>query len=302
MTPLERRCRLLLRAYPAAYRRDRGEEIIGTLLEATPAGRSWPLARDIRGLVMGGLRARAALNRRQTTAANLRIAVLVGAAGYLAFSAGAYLRVGLLILAVPQVPNQAGWPALIVAVLVAAAVAMAWVGNRRAVLVAAAIAAVGVSLTASWHDAQLGWPTTELACLAALALLAGRAEPPGRHWLWPVALAAAVPLTILADDLAYLGNPYVASVMPGVGRLVLGGLLVAVGIVCVLWFVIDARPAFAAAVFLLAFWLPSGIDNLARGAGVAAGVPLLALVTAVAALGGWRLRRQSAGATAGPRN
>jgi hypothetical protein len=302
MTNLERHCRLLLRAYPAAYRQDRGEEMVGTLLEATPAGRSWPLARDVRALAVGGLRARAALNRRLTTAANLRIAALVGAAGYLAFSAGAYLRVGLLLLAGLNVPHQAGWAALTVAVLVVAAVAMAWVSSRRAVLVAAAIAAVGVSLTASWHNAQFGWPTTELACLAALALLAGRAERPGRHWLWPVALAAAVPLTILADALAYLGNPDVASVMPGAGKLVLGGLLVAVGVVCVLWVVIDARPAIAAAVFLLALWLPSGIDNLASGAGIAAGVPLLAIVAAVAAVAGWRLHRQSARLTAGGRS
>ena len=33
---LERRCRRFLRVYPAAYRRERAEEIIGTLLEATP--------------------------------------------------------------------------------------------------------------------------------------------------------------------------------------------------------------------------------------------------------------------------
>ena len=39
---LERRARWLLRAYPAAYRADRGEEITGTLLEATPPGRDWP--------------------------------------------------------------------------------------------------------------------------------------------------------------------------------------------------------------------------------------------------------------------
>jgi hypothetical protein len=38
---LERRARTLLRAYPADYRRDRAEELIGTLLEATPAGRSF---------------------------------------------------------------------------------------------------------------------------------------------------------------------------------------------------------------------------------------------------------------------
>ena len=46
MTRLERRSGLLLRAYPAQYRKDRGEEIIGTLLVATPDGRSWPLARN----------------------------------------------------------------------------------------------------------------------------------------------------------------------------------------------------------------------------------------------------------------
>ena len=30
MSPLERRCRLLMRAYPAGYRRERGDEIIAT--------------------------------------------------------------------------------------------------------------------------------------------------------------------------------------------------------------------------------------------------------------------------------
>ena len=78
MSPLERRCRLLLRAYPPAYRRDRGEEILGTLLEVTPAGRSWPRARDARSLAIAGLRERAAQNRRLTTAANARIAALIG--------------------------------------------------------------------------------------------------------------------------------------------------------------------------------------------------------------------------------
>ena len=58
MTPLERRCRLLLRAYPGWYRRVRAEEMLGTLLEATPPGRRWPSFRDTRGLVIGGLRVR----------------------------------------------------------------------------------------------------------------------------------------------------------------------------------------------------------------------------------------------------
>jgi hypothetical protein len=55
---LERRCRWLLRAYPAWYRRDRGGEMLGTLLEASPPGARWPSIRDARALVIGGLRVR----------------------------------------------------------------------------------------------------------------------------------------------------------------------------------------------------------------------------------------------------
>jgi len=61
VTPLERRCRLLLRAYPAWYRRERAEEMLGTLLEASPPGRSWPSVRDTRALIIGGLRVRGPL-------------------------------------------------------------------------------------------------------------------------------------------------------------------------------------------------------------------------------------------------
>ena len=58
MTPLERRCRWLLLTYPARYRRDRAGEMLGTLLEASGPGQSWPSLRDARALVTGGLRVR----------------------------------------------------------------------------------------------------------------------------------------------------------------------------------------------------------------------------------------------------
>jgi hypothetical protein len=58
VSPLERRCRWLLRAYPAWYRRKRAGEILGTLLEASPPGARWPSFRDARALVFGGLRVR----------------------------------------------------------------------------------------------------------------------------------------------------------------------------------------------------------------------------------------------------
>jgi hypothetical protein len=287
MTRLERHCRLLLLAYPAVYRQDRGEEIIGTLLEATPEGRSWPVARDVRGLVMGSLRARAAVNQRLTTSANLRIAALAGVAAALAFSAGAYVSVAARALTgLAGGHPQPGWPALLVAVLIGVAVTLAWVSRRRAVVLAAVIAAaILVSLAGAWRPPAFGWPVTVLTGLAALALLAGRDEQPGRRWLWLLALVAAFPV--------------LSALPPRVGTLAFGSLLAATGIVSVLWIVIDARPAIAAAVFLLAFFLPLEIDNLAQGLGVAAGVPLLLIVSAMTAVAIWRLRRQSARVTAG---
>jgi hypothetical protein len=58
VTRLERRCRWLLLAYPAWYRRGRGGEMLGTLLEASPPGARWPSVRDARALVTGGVRVR----------------------------------------------------------------------------------------------------------------------------------------------------------------------------------------------------------------------------------------------------
>jgi hypothetical protein len=58
MTGLERHCRWLLRAYPAWYRRERSDEILGTLLEVSPPGRSWPMFSDARTLIVGSFRVR----------------------------------------------------------------------------------------------------------------------------------------------------------------------------------------------------------------------------------------------------
>ena len=80
---LERRARALLRAYPAEYRHGRAEEIIGTLLEAAPPGRSFPPAREAWSLIAGGRHARAARNRRPGVRANLRLALLLGISIYL---------------------------------------------------------------------------------------------------------------------------------------------------------------------------------------------------------------------------
>jgi hypothetical protein len=56
--PLARRYRRLLVCYPRAYRRERGEELVATLLEAAPPTRVRPTARETANLIGHGLRAR----------------------------------------------------------------------------------------------------------------------------------------------------------------------------------------------------------------------------------------------------
>jgi hypothetical protein len=108
VTPLERRCRLLLRAYPAWYRRERAGEMLDTLLEASPPGRNWPSPRDAMSLIRGGLRVRGMAVRC--------LAILwagLGAAG-----AGYILTVSVQVPAIPtysRIPCWAGEPGLIIA-------------------------------------------------------------------------------------------------------------------------------------------------------------------------------------------
>jgi hypothetical protein len=53
---LERRYRRLLLAYPAAYRAERGDEIVDTYLELAAPAQRWPGLADAADLVRGGLR------------------------------------------------------------------------------------------------------------------------------------------------------------------------------------------------------------------------------------------------------
>jgi hypothetical protein len=281
ITMLERRCRLLLRAYPVAYRAERGEEIIGTLLEATPGDRAWPLPRDIRCLAIGGLRARAQLNRCNTTAANLRVAVLVGVATYLAYSVTGILSSlvvaaehGSIDLRGTQ-PRPFDWPVLVVATSVVVTLVLAWLSRRRAIVVAGALPAVAaLAGVGQWWT----YVVIDLACLAVLIALAGQ-ERPDRRWWWLIGLIA------LAQLLEGTGPA-------GVGVVAAQCLLLTVAIVSIAWLAIDARPAIAIVVFLLAAWLPSAIENLATG--VFSNLPLLGICAAVAAPAVWLLRRQSA--------
>ncbi|WP_163510537.1 hypothetical protein [Fodinicola acaciae] len=86
---LDRRYRLLLHAYPRAYRRDRGEEILDTLLAAAPPSRRFPAMRETFNLLRGGMRCRLGRPRSRMIVVVAALAVIVGA--FLGASAASWL-------------------------------------------------------------------------------------------------------------------------------------------------------------------------------------------------------------------
>jgi hypothetical protein len=292
MTALERRCRLLLRAYPAAYRREHGAEILGTLLEATPVGRRRPRARDSRSLVMGGLRARAAENRRLPIGSSLRLAAFFGLSVYLASAASNALSDSIYAELPPGI-DPAHWLALPTALLIATVVVLAWLARRSAVIVAVLAAGAMMAYYGFWLapesplGATSGQTITVLTSLAVLAVLAAWAQQPPRSWLWLVGLAATPPV------LAHLPEGYPAALfidtLPYVTM-----FMVAMGIV---WIGVDPRLAAGLATYLALLGLPNLVGVLQIGGGLQlvleeAAWLWLAIVLAVPAL--WRLHRQTA--------
>jgi hypothetical protein len=95
--PLERRYAALLRVYPHAYRQQRGDEILGTLLARATPGQTRPPWRESVSLLFGGLRARAGAARapRELTLSILKMAALFQLLWATAVAAGVALRVQL---------------------------------------------------------------------------------------------------------------------------------------------------------------------------------------------------------------
>ena len=289
---LERRARMLLRAYPADYRRDRADELIGTLLEATPPGRSFPSARDARALIAGGVRARATRNRRLSTTANLRLALLLGLSIFLGGNINLYLAgqdVG---------PSRIHWLAVAAALLGAAVALAPWLGRRT--VVTAVVIPAGVVFACevlrqpfALADGRGVWLAGILIAMGALALLSGGPRRLPRSWLWlpcvaMSGLAAGSLLRFSGED-----NFFTGVYVPGYAI----ALLAAV-VVC--WLVTDARPAFgliAAALLTLLLWdvgtLPFALISTEAVILVVVVLPLAIGLAIMLALG-WLIHRQAA--------
>ncbi|MEU4793469.1 hypothetical protein AB0F95_27560 [Micromonospora tulbaghiae] len=81
---LEKRYRILLRAYPAGYRRERADELIDTLIGDEPTDRRWPSLREAASLVRGGLRVYAGSTAPRPTAVLFWQGIHLGAVAALA--------------------------------------------------------------------------------------------------------------------------------------------------------------------------------------------------------------------------
>jgi hypothetical protein len=264
---LERRCRLLLRAYPAAYRRERGEEMIGTLLETTPDGRVWPQLCDIRTMATGGLRARAAQNRGLSTAANLRVAVMAGVSMYLVMIAADYLGTWVI----DPGPFRYEWRVMAVGLLIVVAVLLAWVAPRMIAVLSSLAAAVAIYFL--WTDVPFWSWISLVVCVAMLVLLAPPSARPPRAWLW---LAGAFAVAVVASN---YGS---ASLLPQVAP------LLGLGVVSVAWLAIDARLTVVVATFVLTFYVVRTAPFFNAGM-----LPFVFAIVAIAALPVWLMRRQS---------
>jgi hypothetical protein len=277
MTGLERRCRWLLHAYPASYRAERGEEILGTLLENAAPGMTWPTRREARALVLGGLRVRAGQNHRLSTAANVRLSIMLGLAVSIALLGSGNVRYPGLHLdlnnaimlrggAPPsatwaQVNLGAYWPIGIAFALTACAPVVIWIARRSlavSLLLAAAVAApfaenaVGYGALSSREAVAIGLAPSVLLVALAVVTAVGTDRPP-RAWLWWYALPSA---WILAER--------VAEIMPVADGRVLFGLapFSAFVLAAVLWVIVDARPALALAVLAAILGIAAAAGNL----------------------------------------
>jgi hypothetical protein len=235
---LERRARTLLRAYPADYRHDRAEEIIGTLLEAAPPGRSFPTARESWSLIAGGRHARAARNRRPGVKASLRLALLLGISTYLS----SYFSPTLAASVLGFFPGPGvSWLTMATLVLGAAVALAPWLGSRAAAMALAVPAgALGAYGELSGpHGSEATTAVAELlVVMAVLAALSGGPVRLPRSWLW---LPCAFPLVLVAGRLLSRQHVRGSSLE---SSLELGALLL-LAVVVVCWLVTDARPAFA---------------------------------------------------------
>ncbi len=228
MTPLERRWRRLLLAYPPGYRAERGEEIVSTLLDEARPGQRYPTFRDAIDLLLHATR------RRAGVTADFDAGLAIAAPWALAIAAGISAFVWWQVE--PLIPTVG--PAVYAAWVLAALVA-----RRFAVVMAIAVTAIApfAALSTSAERPPL-WIVVPLIVLGLIAC-GGNLRPTAEQRLNVVAGAAAIAVACAM----------IKPALPGYYQPVLSrvGVVVAVGVLAMMTLALRrGRPYLYAAVLL----------------------------------------------------
>jgi hypothetical protein len=228
-----------------------------------------------------------------TTAANLRLAVLLGIVIYLEPNAASYVQDFAQTTARTSGPYAGphGVPALLAALLLATTIVLVWV-RRRPILIGVATAAACAIAYCELFQGELsggrffaaqdiGRLIAQLFCLAALVVLANWTGRQPWGWLWmTVGIVAVFTMPIYFQRLVS---------QPHIWPYVMLGLL----IVLVAWTVTDARPLVAVGTYFLIVYLPTTLSLAVMGDGTWFFNPVMWIIAAITGLAVWRLSRQS---------
>jgi hypothetical protein len=192
VTPLERRIPPLDGHVSHRVRQQHPSEILGTLLEAAGPARTWPSLREVVALLIGGLRTRAWLARKEPGrlwADGLRIGAIVFLIQTCSFAISVSLVSTVVVDSISQLAVMAQYPV----VLALAAGGLVALARARVIasLGAVVVVMVPVQLAActagqyvpplTWLDMlPVGWPLAAgiLAILAASPSLRSAHVPP----------------------------------------------------------------------------------------------------------------------------
>jgi hypothetical protein len=229
---------------------------------------------------MGGILARAGQNRRLATAANLRLAALLGVALALL-----WLIVGSNVTTIAiQIENRHASPGQIAyCALALAAVAASWFTPR---VVVASLALPAAALWMFWGQGGHLLTLQPAGLLILLPVLVRRRERLPRSWLW---LAGGL-FALLTVAAVY---PVNGPLQPRLATLSIVTPLIAL-VVVIVWSTVDARPLIALTIYLASYMLPLYLVQAEQHQPITPVMLVPAVVTAVlATAGAWRLRRHA---------
>ena len=241
MTDLQRRYRRLLHAYPKSYRHQRGDELLGTLLDLSDPGQRWPAPREARALLLGGLRMRTGADRLPAPAH----AWLDSARAALVLMLTTQIIIQIWNLELTRGDLPTGEPLGRRLTLPAAATVLLAAGSITALLAARPRLGIALAFLTPLPGLHLPADTLylfQIACwwlpVTALAVPLLRLPAPDRRWRSQLTL----PVLVLASTLLPLTGQFLAALIAALVTLT----------ACLAWAaVIDPRPGLALGLLLL---------------------------------------------------